>query len=102
MTKERWPYWDVLVFAAGVVPLVLAIFVGAFGTRGEAFFMFAGSVGTLVWLTVWACVPLVLAGTVMGWRTGNRLLIVAGIVFLATSMAPVLLLVAVCTFGSCI
>ena len=30
MTPERWPYWDVLVFAAGALPLVLAILIGTF------------------------------------------------------------------------
>ena len=102
MTKERWPYWDVLAFAAGALPLILAIFVGAFGTRGDFLFMFAGSLGTWAWLLVWACVPLAFAGTLMGLRQGNRLLIISGGLFLAISMAPVLLLFAVCTFGRCI
>ena len=102
MSAKRWPYWDALTFGAGALPLILAIFVGAFGTRGDVFLMFAGSVGTLVWLVVWACVPLVLAGALIGWRMGSRLLIAAGGLFLAISMAPVLLLFAVCTFGNCI
>jgi hypothetical protein len=102
VTKARWPYWDVLAFGAGALPFLFVIFADTFGTRGDALFLFAGSLGTLAWLAVWACVPLVLVGALMGWRIGNRLLIIAGSLFLAISMAPVLLLFFACAFGSCI
>ncbi len=84
------------------MPLILVIFVEAFGSRGDGMMIFVGFAGSLAWLVALACVPLVGAGALMGWRTGNRVLIALGSLFLALSATPSLLLLAACFNGNCI
>lgn len=98
----RWQYWDVLAFAAGAVPLILAVLLDAFGSRGDGMMIFAGFAGSVAWLAAWSCVPLVGAGALMGWQTGNRMLIVAGGLLLLLSAIPSFLLLAACYSGNCI
>lgn len=102
MSDTRRPYWDVLALAAGALPLILVILIEAFGSRGDGMMIFVGFAGSVTWLVALACVPLVGAGALMGWRTGNRILIVAGGLLLILSAAPSLLLLAACFNGNCI
>ena len=102
MTKERWPYWDVLAFASGATPLLLAIIASLLDLHYGGMMIFVGSAGTILWLAALASVGLFGIGAIAGWRSGNRWLIGAGGLFLALPIAPSLLLLAACSQGNCL
>jgi len=100
--SERWKHWDVLAFAAGAIPIFLAIIASAAGIDSGGMMIFAGSAGTELWLASLLCAAVFFIGAVAGWRFGNRRLIAAGGLLLALCAAPSLLLLAACLNGNCI
>jgi len=102
MSDTRWQYWDVLAFAAGAVPIFLAIVASAAGLHHGGVMIFVGSAGSALWLASLLCIAVFLIGAVAGWRFGNRWLIASGGVLLALCAAPSLFLLAACFNGNCI
>jgi hypothetical protein len=92
----------VLAFAAGAVPLFLAIVASLIELHYGGLMIFVGSAGTTLWLAALASAALFVIGAIAGWRSGNRWLIGAGGLLLALPIAPSLLLLAACAQGNCI
>ena len=102
MSDTRRQYWDVLAFAAGAVPVFLAIVASATKLYHGGAMIFVGSAGSEIWLASLLCVAVFLISAVAGWRFGNHWLIASGGVLLALCAAPSLLLLAACFNGNCI
>ncbi|WP_447765235.1 hypothetical protein [Sphingopyxis panaciterrae] len=98
----HWKYWDALALVAGAVPPGLAVVASAFDIHHGGAVIFLGSAGGLFRMLALTFVALFLIAGFMGWRSGNRGLILLGGLLLALSAAPSLLLLAACVSGHCI
>jgi hypothetical protein len=102
MSDTRRQYWDVLAFAAGSVPPCLAVVASAFDIHHGGAVIFLGSAGGFFRVFALTFAALFLIAGFMGWRSGNRGLILLGGLLLVLSAAPSLLLLAACVSGNCI